>query len=107
MQLCPIYPAWYPYGLAVCFWMQQNFDEAFTYIEEAIRIDPGLSLNYLVLIMLYQETDQPLKVKECVDQLFKADPGFSASTFIEAIPFGDPVIAERRRGLLMKAGLIE
>ena len=107
MRLCPIYPAWYPYGIAICYWMQGKLDDAFTSIEEAIRIDPGLSLNYLVLVLLYTETEQLQKAKECVDKLYRADPGFSASAVIESMPFGDPVIEKRRADLLRKAGLLE
>ena len=106
MRLCPIYPAWYPYGIAICHWMLGQLDDAFKSIEEAIRIDPGLSLNYFVLVLLYTESGQPKKAKECVEKIYQADPGFSASVFIESLPYGDPVIEKRRTDLLRKAGLL-
>jgi TolB-like protein len=107
MRLCPIYPAWYSYGIAICHWMLGQLDEAFKSIEEAIRIDPGLSLNYLILVMLYTETEQSDKAKECIEKLFQADPGFSTSALIESMPFGDPKIEKRRLDLLRKAGLLD
>ena len=106
MRLCPIYPAWYPYGIAINQWMLGNHEEAFKSIEEAIRIDPGLSLNYFVLVLLYTETNQPHKAKECVEKLYQADPGFSTTAFIDGMPFGDPVIEKRRADLLRRAGLL-
>ena len=107
MRLCPIYPAWYPYGIAICNWMLGKMDEAFKSIEEAIRIDPGLSINYLVLVLLYTETAQPQKAKECIEKVYQADPGFSASAFIESLPFGDPKVEKRRADLLLKAGMLD
>lgn len=107
MRLCPIYPAWYPYGIAICYWMLGQFDEAFENIQEAVRIDPGLSLNYFVLVLLYMETGQLLKAKECVEKIYQADPGFSASVFIRGLPFGDPAIEKRRSDLLKQAGLLD
>ncbi|MFT5113778.1 MAG: TolB-like protein [Parasphingorhabdus sp.] len=107
MRLCPIYPAWYPYGLALCNWMLGNFDDAFKNIEEAIGIDPGLSLNYIVLAMLYTETDQPQKAMECVERIYQADPSFSATTFIDSVPFSNPEVEKRRTGLFRKVGLLD
>ncbi len=106
MRLCPIYPTWYPYGIAICQWMLGNIEEAFKSIEEATRIDPGLSINYLVLVMLYTESNQPDKAKQCVEKLYRADPGFSTAAFIDGVPFGDPVIEKRRADLLRRAGLL-
>ena len=106
MRLCPIYPTWYPYGIAICQWMLGNLDQAFKSIEDATRIDPGLSINYFVLVMLYTETDQADKAKECVEKLYQADPGFSTAAFIDSVPFGDPVIEKRRADLLRQAGLL-
>jgi len=107
MRLCPIYPAWYPYGIAICYWMLGKLDDAFTSIEEAIRIDPGLSLNYFVLVLLYTETEQQQKAMDCVEKIYRIDPNFSASVFIESLPFGDPKIENRRADLLRKAGMLD
>lgn len=99
--------AWYPYGIAICYWMLGKLDDAFTSIEEAVRIDPGLSLNYFVLVLLYTETEQPQKAKECIEKIYRADPNFSASAFIESLPFGDPKVEKRRADLLRKAGMLD
>ena len=107
MRLCPIYPAWYPYGIAICNWMLGKLDEAFESIEEAVSIDPGLSLNYMVMAMLYTETDQEQKAQESVEKIFLSDPGFSATTFIDSVPFGDPEVEKRRIELFRKAGLLD
>ena len=107
MRLCPIYPSWYSYGIAICHWMLGNHEQAFKSIEEATYIDPELSLNYFVLILLYTETEQLDKAKECVEKLYLADPSFSASAFIDGVPFGDPVIEKRRADLLRRAGLLK
>jgi TolB-like protein len=107
MRLCPIYPAWYPYGIANCYWMQGKLDDAFNSIEDAIRIDPGLSLNYFVLVLLYTETGQLQKAKECIEQVYLADPGFSTRVLIESLPYGDPAIEKRRADLLRKAGMLD
>ena len=107
MRLCPIYPAWYPYGIALSQWMLGNLDDAFESIEEAIKIDPELSLNYLVLTMLYAETGQTELAADSVDKIFRADPSFSVTTFIDTIPLGDPAVEKRRIDLFRQSGLLD
>lgn len=107
MELCPIYPAWYPYGIGICYWMINEADLAIQYLEEALEIDPGLSLNYLVLAMLHAETGQQNKARDAVESILRIDPNFSGKTFTESLPFSDPLIQARRDAALKKAGVPE
>jgi hypothetical protein len=87
--------------------MQGKLEDAFKSIEDAVRIDPGLSINYVVLVLLYTETGQLKKAKECVEQVYLADPDFSTKIFIESLPYGDPVVEKRRADLLKKACMLD
>ena len=107
MELCPVYPAWYPYGIAICHWMTGQYELATKFIEEAIAIDSGLSLNYLVLIMIYSETGQGEKSGDAVQSIIRIDPKFSSRAFTQGMPFSDPVIQQRRDMAFKKAGVPE
>ena len=107
MELCPLYPAWYPYGIAICYWMMGELDPAIEHLQEAIEIDPGLSLNYLVLAMIHAESDEDQKARDAVQSLLLIDPNFSSRAFLKGMPFRDPVIEARREAALKKAGMPE
>ncbi len=101
MQLCPIYPAWYPYGIAVCYWMLECFDKAKAMAEEAVAIDPDLSLNFLILAMIYQETGKKQQALEAFERLRLLDPHFSTSAYFDGVPFSDEAIELRRRNICL------
>ena len=105
MRLCPIYPAWYPYSNAICYWMQRRYDAARSSIDEAIRIDDGLSLNYLVLAMICAETDRLEEARAAVARLLQIEPDFNLSVFARGLPFRSPAVEARRKSALKTAGL--
>jgi TolB-like protein/Tfp pilus assembly protein PilF len=107
MELCPLYPAWYPYGIAICYWMMGKLDPAIEHLREAIEIDPGLSLNYFVLAMIHVESGEDQKARDAVQSLLLIDPNFSSRAVLEGMPFRDPVIEARREAALKKAGMPE
>ena len=89
MRLCPQYPAWYPYSNAICYWMQQRYDPALSAIEESIRIDSGLSLNFMVLAMICAETGQPQAARDAITSLLNIEPDFRIGAFSKGVPFRD------------------
>jgi tetratricopeptide (TPR) repeat protein len=105
MELCPIYPAWYPYGIAVCYWMLGELELAIEFAEEAIEIDPGLSVIYFVLAMIHAESGQDQKARDAVRSILKIDPKFSSHAYTQGIPFSDPALQKRRELALKKAGM--
>lgn len=107
MQLCPIYPAWYPYGIAICYWMMGELELATEYLDEALEIDPDLSLNYLVLAMIRVEMGQDRKARDAVESILRIDPMFSRQAITQGLPFSDPAIQARRDLALKKAGVPE
>jgi len=107
MRLCPLYPAWYPYGNAICYWILQQYERALAAIEEAIRIDPGLSLNYMALAMIRAETGRPAAARAAIECLLGIDPEFRYGAFADGIPFRDAAVEARRRGAVLSAGLPE
>jgi adenylate cyclase len=107
MELCPIYPAWYPYGIAVCYWMLGELERAIEFAEEAIEIDPGLSVIYFVLAMIHAESGQDQKAHDAVRSLLKIDHKFSSLAYTQGMPFSDPALQTRRELALKKAGMPE
>jgi TolB-like protein/DNA-binding winged helix-turn-helix (wHTH) protein len=105
MELSPIYPAWYPYGISICYWMQGELDLAIELAREAIEIDPGLSVTYFALAMIYAESGQIQLARDAVAALLLIDPQFSSRAFTQGMPFSDPVIEARREAALNKAGM--
>ncbi len=107
MRLCPLYPAWYPYSNALCYWMMRQYGPALTCIEEAIRIDAGLSLNFMVLAMIRAETGEQHAAKTAIARLLEIDPDFRIGAFTAGVPFREEAIEERRLRALRDAGLPE
>jgi len=107
MELCPIYPAWYPYGIAVCYWMLGELELAIEFAEEAIEIDPGLSVIYFVLAMIHAESGQDQKARDAVKSILEIDPKFSSHAYTQGMPFSDPALQTRRELALKKAGMPE
>jgi TolB-like protein/Tfp pilus assembly protein PilF len=105
MELCPIYPAWYPYGISVCYWMLGELDQAIEFAQEAIEIDPGLSVNYFILAMTHAELGDKQKARDAVKSLLKIDPNFSSMAYTQGMPFSDPAMHARRESALKKAGM--
>jgi tetratricopeptide (TPR) repeat protein len=105
MELSPIYPAWYPYGISICYWMQGELDLAIELAREAIEIDPGLSVTYFALAMIYAESGQIQLAHDAVAALILIDPQFSSGAFTQGMPFSDPAIEARRKSALKKAGM--
>jgi TolB-like protein/Tfp pilus assembly protein PilF len=107
MELCPVYPAWYPYGIAICYWMMDEPELAIEFLQEALEIDPGLSLNYLVLAIIHAEKGENLQARDAVKSILRIDPNFSSQAFTWSLPFSDPAIQARRELALKKAGVPE
>ena len=107
MELSPIYPAWYPYGISICYWMLGELDLAIELGLEALEIDPGLSVTYFALAMIYAESGQIQKAQDAVKSLLLIDPNFSSRALMQGMPFSDPTIAARRESALKKAGMPE
>lgn len=105
MELCPIYPAWYPYGNSLCYWMLKQYDLAIAKAEEAVNIDPHLSLCYFSQAMIFGETGDETRARQAVRKLLAIDPGFSSAAYIEGMPFSDPKIEFRRKAALKNAGM--
>lgn len=105
MELCPMYPAWYPYGIAVCYWILGELELAIEALEEALEIDPDLSVIYLVLAMVHAEMGQDQKARDAVESILRIDPKFSSQAFTQGMPFSDPAIQTRRELALEKAGM--
>ena len=107
MRLCPVYPGWYPYSIGVCYWIMERFDEAIAKAEEAISIDPGFSLSFLVLALVYAETGKKQQATDAFEKLRLIDPQFSTLSYIKGLPFSDEKIESRRKQILVNAGLAE
>lgn len=107
IRLCPVYPAWYPYGIGICYWMLGRFDEAMASVKEAISIDPKLSLSYFILAMIYTEIGETQLTQEAVEKVRSIDPHFSTQAYVEGLPFKDEDLQARRARLLKKAGMPE
>jgi TolB-like protein/Tfp pilus assembly protein PilF len=105
MRLCPVYPAWYPYGLAVCYWMLGEFDHAVELANEAIEIDPEFSLVYYALAMIHGEAGLEREARDAVESLHAIDPKFTGRAYNAVMRFRVPLIEARRLAALRRAGL--
>ena len=107
MRLCPVYPAWYPYGIAVCYWMLGEFDLAVEFAEEAIEIDPEFSLVYYALVMIHAEAGRECEARSAVESLLAIDPKFTGRAYNAVMRFRNPAIEVRRLAALQRAGMPE
>ena len=82
-----------------------ELERALEYLEEALEIDPGLSLNHFVLAMIHAEMGQDQKARDAVEEVFRIDPKFSSQVFTQSLPFSDPEIQARRDRAIKKAGM--
>ncbi len=107
MHLCPVYPAWYPYGIAVCYWILEDFDRTFEFAAEAVDIDPEFSLNHYLLAIAHAEAGNDREARAAVESLLAIDPKFSSRAYNASMPFRDPAIEARRETALRRAGVPE
>ena len=107
MQLCPVYPAWYVYGISVCQWMLGDPANAVETAHQAIAIDPEFSLSYLLLALVHAESGRRDEARAAVTSLLAIDPKFSSRAYIRGLPFRDPAIEARRVSALARAGMPE
>jgi TolB-like protein/Tfp pilus assembly protein PilF len=107
MQLCPVYPAWYAYGISVCQWMLGEPGKAVEAAHQAVAIDPEFALSYLVLALVHAESGNQLEARAAVASLLAIDPKFSSRAYLRGLPFRDPAIEARRVSALARAGMPE
>ncbi len=105
MRFCPIYPAWYPYGISLCFWIQQKYDLAVESAQEAVNIDPNVTYTHFALAMIHAEMDNVILAQEAVGAILRIDPQFSRKAYTDGMPFKDIVIEQRREAALIKAAM--
>ena len=105
MQLYPVYPAWYPYGIAVCLWMSGRHEEALDFAAEAIEIDDAFSLTYFLKAMLHAERGESEQARAAVNSLLSIDPGFTSRAYTRGMPFSEPEMNARRDRAIELAGL--
>jgi tetratricopeptide (TPR) repeat protein len=87
--------------------MLGELELAIEFLEEALEIDPGLSVIYFVLAMVHAELGQDHKARDAVEAILKIDPKFSSQAFTQGLPFSDPAMHARRESALKKAGMPE
>ena len=107
MRLCPIYPAWYPSGLAWAYLLMNQREDAVAYAQTSIDIDPDYPFNYMVLAIAYAELEHKQEAQTAVENLLRIDPKYSLRTFSEFQPFRDVEVLDRHVEGLRKAGLPE
>jgi len=105
MRHCPRYPPWYLLMLTRCYWVLGQFEEAIAASRLASKSDPLYIQPYIELAMVYAEAGQVLDARKAVNTILRIDPGFSATAYVQALPFRDPDLEDRRRTALRKAGL--
>ncbi len=107
MRLCPIYPAWYPSGLAWAYLLMDRREDAIASAQTSIDIDPDYPFNYMVLAIAFAELECAQEAHIAVENLRRIDPKYSLRTFSESQPFRDAEILDRHIEGLRKAGLPE
>jgi TolB-like protein/Tfp pilus assembly protein PilF len=105
IRLCPVYPAWFLWQLGASHWALGQNDEAIATARSGIESDPDLSYSYLLLAMVYAETDRTPEARKAAAEVLRIDPDFSASTWAKGMPFSDPELEARQLAALRKSGL--
>jgi TolB-like protein/Tfp pilus assembly protein PilF len=105
IRLCPIYPAWFLWQLGASHWALGQSDEAIATARSGIESDPDLSYSYVLLAMVYAETDRAPEARNAAAEVLRIDPDFSASTWAKGMPFSDPELEARQLSALRKSGL--
>jgi adenylate cyclase len=105
IRLCPIYPAWFLWQLGASHWALGQSDEAIATARSGIESDPDLSYSYVLLAMVYAETDRVPEARNAAAEVLRIDPDFSASTWAKGMPFSDPELEARQLSALRKSGL--
>jgi adenylate cyclase len=107
IRLCPIYPAWFLWQLGASHWVLGHSGEAIATARSGIESDPDLSYSYVLLAMVYAETDRAPEARNAAAEVLRIDPDFSASTWAKGMPFSDPELEARQLAALRKSGLPE
>ena len=81
IRLCPIYPAWYPSGLAWAYLLMDRREDAIATAQMSIKIDRNYPFNYMVLAVAFAELDRMQEARTAIENLLRIDPKYSSSHF--------------------------
>ena len=105
MRLCPIYPAWYPSGLAWAYLLMNRREDAVESAQISTKIDRDYPFNYMVLAIAFSEMEREQKARIAIEDLLRIDPNYTLATFTNSQPFREKEVLDRHIEGLLKAGL--
>lgn len=107
MRLCPVYPAWYLWLQGAAHWALGQSEESIAAARLAIERDPDFSYAFVLLAMVYAETQRDVEAQNAVAEVLRTNPDFSLTTWAKGMPYHTPELESRQLAALRKSGLPE
>ena len=105
MRINPHPPAWYLFVLGRAYFFYQRYHEAIEVLKQCSSQLPDYLNCHYESILALMELGREDEAKTAVQEVLRINPKFSSSQ--KLIWIKDPVIRERHRTLLLRAGLLQ
>jgi adenylate cyclase len=105
IRLNPVPPTYYFFKLGRAYRMTEQYEEAISAFEKALRGSPNSLGAWIGLASTYSLLGQEEEAREAAAKVLKIHPKFSSERFIYSLPFKNQSENERIINALRKAGL--
>jgi len=106
----PYHKPWYLHTLGLSYHLAGRHAEAIEVLKQAAGKEEGTTdsiFPHVRLTAVYADLGRDAEMRAEAAEVLRIDPKFSAAQWMKIERFQDPKTAERRKGLLLKAGLPE
>ncbi len=105
IRLNPIPPNIYLYSLGISYTLMEQYNEAITWCEEAVRQEPNSLFSRLFLAAAYSRAGRSEEAQIEAAEVLRINPKFSLEKFAKSMTYKNPEDVERTVNALRKAGL--
>ncbi|NNL74331.1 MAG: hypothetical protein HKP29_13290 [Silicimonas sp.] len=104
IEATPIPPMWYVTVDGICFYVLGQYDAAIETLEAAVRLVPESALARPYLVGALMEAGAADRAERIAAEIYQVQPDFALSDWPGA-DFSDPVLSERLKDSLIRAGV--